>query len=86
MAKALTVRTIAMLAMPGVQLLDVSGPLDVFAEANVQAGFEAYRLLIAGDRAWPDRELLGRAPDARRRHWRKRHQASIRCSSPARLA
>jgi transcriptional regulator GlxA family with amidase domain len=45
MAKALTVRTIAVLAMPGVQLLDVSGPLDVFAEANVQAGFEAYQLM-----------------------------------------
>ena len=27
-------RIIAMLAVPGVQLLDVSGPLDVFAEAN----------------------------------------------------
>ena len=41
----LTNRTVAVLAMPGVQLLDVSGPLDVFAEANVQAGYEAYRLL-----------------------------------------
>jgi len=39
-------RTIAVLAMPGVQLLDVSGPLDVFAEANVQARKDAYRLLI----------------------------------------
>ncbi|BDH46000.1 transcriptional regulator [Salmonella enterica subsp. enterica serovar Choleraesuis] len=27
-------RTIAILAVPGVQLLDISGPLDVFAEAN----------------------------------------------------
>ncbi len=27
-------RIIALLAVPGVQLLDVSGPLDVFAEAN----------------------------------------------------
>lgn len=40
-----TTKTVAVLAMPGVQLLDVSGPLDVFAEANVQAGYEAYRLL-----------------------------------------
>jgi transcriptional regulator GlxA family with amidase domain len=39
-------RTIAILAMPGVQLLDVSGPLDVFAEANVQAGKDAYRLCV----------------------------------------
>jgi hypothetical protein len=30
-------RTVAILALPGVQLLDVSGLMDVFAEANVQA-------------------------------------------------
>ena len=30
-------KTIVLLAFPGVQLLDVSGPLDVFAEANTQA-------------------------------------------------
>ncbi len=36
-------RNIAILAVPGVQLLDVSGPLDVFAEANLQSGTEAYR-------------------------------------------
>jgi transcriptional regulator GlxA family with amidase domain len=29
-------RAVAILALPGVQLLDVSGPMDVFAEANVQ--------------------------------------------------
>jgi transcriptional regulator GlxA family with amidase domain len=34
--------------MPGVQLLDVAGPLDVFAEANVQAGYPAYRLCVMG--------------------------------------
>jgi transcriptional regulator GlxA family with amidase domain len=39
-------RTIAVVAMPGVQLLDVSGPLDVFAEANVQARKDVYRLVI----------------------------------------
>src|ERR1700692_3548572 len=39
-------RTVAIVAMPGVQLLDVSGSLDVFAEANVQAGRPAYRLLV----------------------------------------
>jgi transcriptional regulator GlxA family with amidase domain len=32
--------------MPGVQLLDVSGPLDVFAEANAQARKDVYRLLV----------------------------------------
>ena len=40
------VRSVAILAVPGVQLLDVSGPLDVFAEANVQAGRAVYRLQV----------------------------------------
>ncbi len=39
-------RTIAILAVSGVQLLDVSGPLDVFAEANLQSGTEAYRPVV----------------------------------------
>jgi transcriptional regulator GlxA family with amidase domain len=43
-------RTIAILALPGVQLLDVSGPLDVFAEANTQVGREIYRLRIVASR------------------------------------
>ncbi len=34
-------KTIVVLALDGVQLLDVSGPLDVFAEANAQAGYES---------------------------------------------
>ncbi len=41
-------RTVVIVALPGVQLLDVAGPLDVFAEANVQAGHQAYVLLVAG--------------------------------------
>jgi transcriptional regulator GlxA family with amidase domain len=41
-------KTILLLAAPGVQLLDVSGPLDVFAEANVQAGRRAYWPRLAG--------------------------------------
>lgn len=40
------VKTIAILALPGVQMLDVCGPLDVFAEANVQAGRQVYRLTV----------------------------------------
>jgi len=40
--------TIAIMATPGVQLLDVSGPLDVFAEANVQAGTDIYQLRVVG--------------------------------------
>ncbi|XUJ36461.1 hypothetical protein ACQ5SK_16905 [Bradyrhizobium japonicum] len=40
-------RTVVIVALPGVQLLDVAGPLDVFAEANVQAGYPAYALFVA---------------------------------------
>lgn len=46
-------RTVAILAMPGVQLLDVAGPMDVFAEANVQAGMPAYRLLVVASAPGP---------------------------------
>jgi len=38
--------TIAILAVPGVQLLDVGGPIDVFAEANRILGREFYRLCV----------------------------------------
>jgi transcriptional regulator GlxA family with amidase domain len=66
-------KTIAILAMPDVQLLDVSGPLDVFAEANRQTGVPAYRLLVVGSapgsirsssgvRLVPDR-VIGEAVD-----------------------
>jgi transcriptional regulator GlxA family with amidase domain len=51
--------TIAIVAMPGVQLLDVSGPLDVFAEANVQARKEVYRLLIVAKTVGPIRSSSG---------------------------
>jgi transcriptional regulator GlxA family with amidase domain len=65
-------RTMAILAMPGVQLLDVSGPLDVFAEANIQAGKAAYRLRViastpgeirssSGTRLLPDQVIGERA-------------------------
>jgi transcriptional regulator GlxA family with amidase domain len=46
-------KTVVMVALPGVQLLDVAGPLDVFAEANIQVGHEAYRLVVAGRKAGP---------------------------------
>ena len=52
-------RAIVILAQPGVQLLDVSGPLDVFAEANVQAGREEYRPLLASAVAGPLRASSG---------------------------
>ena len=68
-------RTIAILAVPGVQLLDVAGPVDVFAEANLQAGRQAYRLQViatgAGDihsssglRLVPDLLAGATVPDA----------------------
>lgn len=41
-------RTIAIVATDDVQLLDVAGPADVFAEANVQSGETAYRIRIMG--------------------------------------
>jgi len=41
-------KTVAIVAMPGVQLLDVSGPLDVFAEANVKSGKAVYRQVVVG--------------------------------------
>lgn len=41
-------RTIALLAPPGVQMLDVSGPADVFAEANRQTGRPVYRVVTVG--------------------------------------
>jgi transcriptional regulator GlxA family with amidase domain len=41
-------KTIAILVTPGVQVLDVSAPRDVFAEANVQAGPDVYQLRVFG--------------------------------------
>lgn len=52
-------RTIVIVAVPGVQLLDVAGPLDVFAEANVQAGYPAYVLFVAGGEPGPIRSSSG---------------------------
>jgi transcriptional regulator GlxA family with amidase domain len=46
-------KTIAILALPGVQLLDVSGPLDVFAQANIEAGKTVYALQVIGSRTGP---------------------------------
>jgi transcriptional regulator GlxA family with amidase domain len=54
-----SIKTVAIVAMPGVQLLDVSGPLDVFAEANVQMRKEVYRLLVVAKAAGPIRSSSG---------------------------
>jgi transcriptional regulator GlxA family with amidase domain len=53
MRRPITPRRIGILALPGVQLLDVAGPLDVFAEANLQAGALAYELKIIGTTPGP---------------------------------
>jgi len=87
-------RTIAMLALPGVQLLDISGPLDVFAQANIESGREAYRLEIiaceagpicssSGARLLPDRVAgeVGQAIDTLLVAGAP-HAASIRLSPP----
>lgn len=52
-------RNVVIIALPGVQLLDVAGPLDVFAEANVQAGRGAYALMVAGAAPGPIRSSSG---------------------------
>ncbi|VTZ26824.1 AraC family transcriptional regulator [Methylocella tundrae] len=52
-------KLMSILAMPGVQLLDVSGPLDVFAEANAQSGREAYRLRVVASIDGPIRSSSG---------------------------
>lgn len=48
-------KTIAILALPGVQMLDVSGPLDVFGQANAELGRELYALRVVGYEAGPIR-------------------------------
>ena len=39
-------KTIAILALPGAQLLDIAGPLDVFAQANVESGTRSYAMRV----------------------------------------
>src|SRR5690348_14605232 len=46
-------RTILMLAFPGAQLLDVTGPLQMFAGANDELKRRGYRILIAAPAAGP---------------------------------
>lgn len=46
-------RRIGLLALPGAQMLDIAGPLDVFAEANVQSGKPAYMLSVVSTAKGP---------------------------------
>lgn len=68
-------RTVAIVAVPGVQLLDVAGPLDVFAEANARTGREFYRPRViglsgapirssSGVQLLPDASIAGRSAEA----------------------
>jgi transcriptional regulator GlxA family with amidase domain len=52
-------KTVAIVALPGVQLLDVSGPLDVFAQANIEAGKELYTLKVIACQRGPVRSSSG---------------------------
>lgn len=52
-------RIVAILAMPGVQLLDVSGPLDVFAEASRLSGHALYDLRVVSEAPGPIRSSSG---------------------------
>jgi transcriptional regulator GlxA family with amidase domain len=52
-------KTVAIVALPGVQLLDVSGPLDVFAQANIEAGKEFYALKVIACQRGPIRSSSG---------------------------
>jgi transcriptional regulator GlxA family with amidase domain len=46
-------KKISILALPGMQLLDVSGPLDVFAQANIETGSTYYELEVVALRRGP---------------------------------
>lgn len=52
-------KTIAVLALPGVQMLDVSGPLDVFAQANAELGRAFYSLHVVACEPGPVRSSSG---------------------------
>ncbi len=53
-------KTVALLLFPGVQSLDVSGPMDVFAEANTfLAPDQGYRLVTVGTAPYPIRASNG---------------------------
>jgi transcriptional regulator GlxA family with amidase domain len=53
-------KTIALVIFPGVQSLDVSGPMDVFAEANAYVAPEdGYRLVTVGTAPYPIRASNG---------------------------
>ena len=52
-------RLVVMLVYPGVMAMDVFGPLEAFASANIIAGRPLYRLAIAGKTTAPVETSLG---------------------------
>lgn len=52
-------KVVGIFAVPGVQLLDVSAPLDVFAQANVECGKPFYTLRIIASESGPIRTSSG---------------------------
>ena len=52
-------RLVVMLVYPGIMAMDVFGPLEAFASANVIAGRPLYRLAIAGKTTTPVETSLG---------------------------
>ena len=52
-------RLVVMLVYPGVMAMDVFGPLEAFASANIIAGRPLYRLAIAGKTTAPVESSLG---------------------------
>ena len=52
-------RLVAILALPGVQLLDVAGPLDVFAQANLESGSSSYLCRVIGLKSGPVQSSSG---------------------------
>ena len=56
-------KTVAILIFPGVQSLDVTGPMDVFCEANrFLAPEDHYQLEVIGQVQGQDRVLPGQHP------------------------
>jgi hypothetical protein len=46
---------VAIMALPGVQLLDVSRPLDVVTDANAQSGGNRYEVMVIAAEPGPSR-------------------------------
>lgn len=57
----MTARRVVMVVYPGIQTLDVSGPVEVFSTANRQSGRDLYRIEVVAAAAEPVRGTSGLA-------------------------